>query len=191
MAQPNKKQVSVGGFKVTGSLFVGTEASKLPTDAIKALDESFKQLGYASDDGVTISEEKDTEEITAWGGDVVRSTVTKYMETCTLTPIETNEDVAELIYGAQNVEVKDEEGARVLIAKHTGATMPILPVVIETIAGENIVKRYVAPQSQLVERGDIALDGSSPDGRELTFNFYPDSNGVSLYEYTAFIKGGK
>ncbi len=185
----NKSNVTVGAPKVTGAIFIGkTTDTVVPTDATSPLSDQFLPLGYVSEDGVTLSEERDSEEMKAWGGDVVRTTVSKYMEKCTFTPIETNENVAKFLYGEENVEVKDEGGNKTIVIKHTDAELPMLPLVIETVAGKGIIKRYVAPAAQLVEKGDITLDGNSADGREATINCYKDKDGVTLYDYTTFVK---
>ncbi len=192
----DKTKVTVGSPKVTGAIFIGkTTATAIPTDAITPLGEEYLPLGYVSEDGVSLSEEKDTEELNAWGGDVVRTTVSKYLEKCTFTPIETNENVAKFLYGEENVEVKDESGNKTMLIKHTDAELPILPLVIETVAGKGIIKRYIAPSSQLIERGDITMDGNGSDGREATVSCYKDATGVSVYEYTTFLapagRGGR
>ena len=57
-------------------------------------------------------------------------------------------------------------------------------IVIETSPREGIVKRYCGT-FQLTSRGDIALDGTTFDMRELTFSSVPDSTGVHMYEYAS------
>ena len=47
------------------------------------------------------------------------------------------------------------------------------------------MRRYTGT-AQLTERGDVTLDGTQVDGRQLTFNMLADSNGVTMYEYVAF-----
>ncbi len=181
-----KENVTVGNPRVAGALFIGaTPDATLPTDATTALGSAFHPLGYASEDGVTLGEEGDKNEVKAWGGDVVRTDTTGYYEKATFTLIETNIEVARLVYGADNVVETEADGNKQVTIKHTGKQLPRLPLVIETVAGDGIIKRYVAPSAQLVERGDISLNGTDSDGRELTFNLYLDAEGVSIYEYNA------
>ena len=68
---PTAANVTVGKPKITGAIFRAPLGTTLPTDATTALDEAFKQLGYASEDGVTNSNSPETDQIKAWGGDIV------------------------------------------------------------------------------------------------------------------------
>ena len=61
-------------------------------------------------------------------------------------------------------------------------------IVIETTPREGIVKRF-CQKSQLTERGEVTMDGTQVDSRQLTFNNLADENGVTCYEYTAFTTG--
>jgi hypothetical protein len=107
----------------------------------------------------------------------------EYTEKISFTPIQCNADVAELTWGADWVEVETQTGA--IHAKHHAGTLEPVVVVIETTPRTNIVKRYCGT-FQLTERGEVTLDGSSVDGRSLTFNAIADANGVTMHEYTAF-----
>lgn len=184
--KPNAENVTIGAPVVTGALFAAaTKAAKLPVDATTPLGPEFLGLGFADESGVVISEEKSSEQKKAWGGKVVRNTVTEYSEKITVRLIETSETVAKEVYGVENVTVEGEQ--KTMCAKHTGVELPIKPFVIETIAAPGVVKRYVAPRAQLTERGDITLDGNDFDGRELGYTCLPDDDGVTMYEYTAWI----
>ena len=185
MATMNAEQVTVGSGKATGAIFVAPITTALPTDATTALS-GFTLLGFTSDAGVQISESTDTQSITAWEGRTeVYTTVTKYTEQVSFTPIQCNADVAKLTWGDDMVIV-GSNGA--LTAKHHGKTMEPVHVVIETAPREGIVKRY-CQKSQLTNRGEATLDGTQSDMRQLTFNNLADENGVTCYEYTAYTAG--
>ena len=185
MATMNAEQVTVGAAAATGAIFVAPTTTALPTDATTALS-GFSLLGFTSDAGVTISESSNSESIYAWEGRVeVYTTKTEYTEQISFTPIQCNQDVLELIWGSENVEV-DASGN--ILAKHHGRTMEPVHIVIETIPRDGIVKRF-CQKSQLTERGDQTMDGTQIDGRQLTFNNLADENGVTCYEYTAFVEG--
>jgi hypothetical protein len=51
-----------------GKIYVATLASEpeLPEDTTTALDAAFKELGYASDDGVTFTKSEEVEDINVW-----------------------------------------------------------------------------------------------------------------------------
>jgi hypothetical protein len=71
-----------------------------------------------------------------------------------------------------------------MTAKHNGATLEPVVLAIETVPAVGMVRRYVGTY-QLTERGEVTLDGTQVDGRQLTFNAIADANGVTTYEYTA------
>lgn len=64
-------KVTAGKPKVGGALFRAPAGTALPTDAVTALAEAYKCLGYVSEDGVTNSTSIDSDEVKAWGGDTV------------------------------------------------------------------------------------------------------------------------
>lgn len=173
--------VGVGKPKTTGAVFIAPAKTTLPTDASSQLDTKFKGLGYMSEDGLTVSEERDTEDLAAWGGDIVYTSQTSYKETIAFTPIEINPEVMKAMYGDSNVEVGDGK----LTVTHNAAELPELPLVIETVPNAKTVTRYVVPRAKLTEKGDLSLNGSDPMGRELTFTALPDENGNTMYEYHA------
>ena len=185
MATMNAEQVTVGSAAATGAIFVAPTTTALPTDATTALS-GFTLLGFTSDAGVQISESGNTQSIYAWEGRTeVYNTRTEYTEQISFTPIQCNQDVMELIWGSDMVSV---DGDGNLIAKHHGKTMDPVHIVIETVPRTGIVKRF-CQKAQLSERGEVTMDGTQIDGRQLTFNNLADEYGVTCYEYTAFTTG--
>ena len=182
MATMNAAQVTVGAAAATGAIFIAPKGTTLPTDATTALGNAFTLLGFTSDEGVQISEDSTTESIHAWEG---RATVynlrTEYTESISFTPIQCNADVAKLTWG-EDMVVAGSSGA--LTVKHHGGTLEPVVIAIETTPRENIVRRYVGT-FQLSERGEVTLDGTQVDGRQLTFNAIADADGVTMYEYSA------
>lgn len=185
MATMNASEVTVGSALATGAIWVAPQATALPTDASTKLATAYKLLGFTSDAGVTISESNSTNEVRAWEGrTVVYTTSTDYTETIAFTPIQCNADVAKLAWGDGNVTV---DGGKLAI-KHTAATLDPVALVIETVPRKGIVKRYCC-KAQLTARGDATLDGTQPDGRQLTFTVIADDNGTLMAEYVATTGG--
>lgn len=186
MATMNAAQVGIGAADVSGAVFVAPKGTTLPTDATSTLGGSFSLLGFTSDAGVTISETANKNDLRAWEGrTIVASPVTEYTENVSFTPIQCNADVAKLTWGADAVTV-GTGGA--LTVKHHGKTMEPVCIVIETTPRENIIKRYCMT-AQLTERGEHVMDGTQIEGRQHTFTAIADEDGVTMYEYTAFISG--
>ena len=82
---PTVNNVSAGKPKVAGAVYRAPLGTALPIDATTALASVFVDMGYISEDGVTNSNEREVEEIKAWGGDVVLSPQTGKTDTFTLT----------------------------------------------------------------------------------------------------------
>ena len=183
MATPSAANVGVGAAKVTGAIFVAPDGTALPTSAAASLASAYKCLGFTSDEGVTISEDSSNTAIRAWEGRAeVYNVKTEYTEKLSFTPIECSDDVAKVIWGADNVTVSGTS----LTVKHHGATMAPVAVVIETVPKPGFVARYCC-RAQLVERGESKLDGQTVSGRALTFNCLADANGVTMTEYVAAV----
>lgn len=171
--------VAVGKPKVGGAVFIAPIGSTLPTDASTPLDEAFECLGYISEDGVVVTEERDSETIPAWGGDTVATVQTSYTETFAFTPIEVNPAVAAAEYGDDNVEVT----AGKMTITHNSAELPEKVLVIETVPNSKTVDRFVVPRAKLTEKGDLTMTDSEPMGRECVFTALPDGSGNTAYEY--------
>ena len=186
MATMDASQVTIGSAKATGAIWVAPKGTTLPTDATTSLSGTYVLLGFTSDAGVTISESTSNQSIRAWEERTeVFNARTEYTESVSFMPIQCNADVAKLMWGSSHVTT-GANGA--LTIQHHGAEIDPVCIVIETTPRTGIVKRFTGT-FQLVTRGDQTMDGTQVDGRQLTFNAVPDSNGVTMYEYTAFTTG--
>ena len=68
----------------TGGVAAGPTDSTLPTDATTALPAGITALGLVGDEGVSLTRERSTDDIRAWGGQIVRTVQTEFSETATL-----------------------------------------------------------------------------------------------------------
>lgn len=176
-------KVSFGKPKATGAVYVAPYGTALPTMATQALNAAFKSMGYISDEGLVNSIETDTEQINAWGGDMVLSGQTTFMESFTVNLLETNAETLKTFYGSDNVVV---EGNGSITVKQTSAMLPNVSVVFELVLTGGRIKRIVVPIAQIVDRsGEITY----VDGEAITypavFVAYPDANGTTHIEYVA------
>lgn len=182
MGKPDTNKVAVLEGKVTGAIFVAPVSVPLPTDATTPLPSSYQCVGFTSDDGIVITEDSSTKSLRAWEGKTeVRNTKTEYTEQIKFTPVECNEEVAKLTWGADHVEVSENGN---LTIKHHGDSMEPVHTVIEAVPFAGAVARYCA-KTQLTERGDIAGNGEDYAGRELTMNCL-GVDGVTMTEHIAF-----
>lgn len=184
MANNDAKNVSVGKPQVGGAVFFAPAGTALPTDATTELAEAFVNAGYISEDGVTNEVETDSEEIMAWGGDLVLNPQTSRSEQYTMTFIEGNEVTYGVVYGKENVSVESTSGA--ITIKHNGKEREERVMVIETIHGDK-VKRQVIPRAKVSEVGEVAYKDDEAVGYETTIKALIDDAGNTVYEYIAKI----
>ena len=180
----NAQNVSFGKPKATGAVFVAPAGTTLPTNATTALSAAFKGLGYVSEDGLVNSVETDTENVNAWGGDLVLVGQTSFSETFTVNLLETNADALKVYYGEDNVTVS---GDSITITQNS-EQLPTVVVVFELVLTGGRVKRIVVPNAQIVDRsGEITYVDGEPIAYPAVFTAYPDSNGNTHTEYIAVV----
>lgn len=167
--------------KVGGGIYSAPLGTALPTDATTALNTAFKNLGYVSEDGVTNSDERSTDDIKAWGGDTVNTVQTEKKDTFKYTLIEAlNIDVLKEVYGDSNVSGTLATGITI---KSNSKELETHSIVIETVLTDNALKRIVLPNAKVTEVGEITYGDSDNVGYETTVTCYPDSDGNTHYEY--------
>lgn len=174
------KNVSFGKPKAAGAVFLAPAGTTVPTDGATALDAAFKNLGYVSEDGLVNSIETDTENVNAWGGDLVLVGQTNYMETFQVNLLETNIDALKAFYGAANVT----QTGQVITVRANSAQLPQMVAVFEVVMTGGRVKRIVVPNAQFVDRSaEITYVDGEAISYPLLLQAYPDSSGNSHSEY--------
>ena len=177
----NAENVSVGKPAVAGAVFVAPIGTALPTSVAASLNAAFKDLGYVSEDGVTNSNSVTTEQIKAWGGDVVSVPQTEKADTFQLTFIEaTNGDVLGVYFGGENVSGELATGITV---NANSKDLPERSYVIDTLLRAGAAKRIVIPRGKISELGDVVYKDSEVIGYQVTIAALPDSSGNTHYEY--------
>ena len=172
--------VAVGKPAITGAIWWAPLGTTLPTDATTALPNTYKCLGYVSEDGATNAFDVDTNEIKAWGGDTVVSTQTSKTITWNATLIEVlNVDVLKAVFGSGNVTGTLADGIT-LTVNNDEPEEGVL--VIDTIL-RGAVQRVVCPDAKATEIGDVTYSDDDVVGYDTTFTCMPDASGNSQYQY--------
>lgn len=172
--------VSVGKPRTNGAVFVAPAGTTLPTDASTALANTFKDLGFVSEDGVVNNNSVESDSIKAWGGQTVLTPATEFTDEFTLTLIESmNTDVLSTIYGSTNVTTGTSTINITVNAKERVAMV----FVIDMAMTGGAMKRIVIPSGQISEIGEITYKDDEPIGYEITISALPDSSGNNHYEY--------
>jgi hypothetical protein len=175
--------VSFGKPKATGAVYVAPLGTALPSNATTNLNAAFKSLGYVSEDGLVNSVESDTENVNAWGGDLVLVGQTTFSETFTVNLIETSEDALRTYYGDENVTV-DVDG-NITVVQNSGQ-LPAVSVVFEIVLTGGRIKRIVVPNAQIADRsGEITYVDGEAIAYPAVFTAYPDADGNTHTEYIA------
>ena len=178
---PNVANVTTGKPKLTGSVFRAPIGTTLPTTVNATLDEAFKELGYAADDGVTNTNSPSSETIKAWGGDVVLTPQTEKPDTWKLKLIESlSGDLKKTIYGSENVSGDLASG---LTVNAGSDEQEEASWVFDMIMRGGVAQRIVLPDAKITEIGDIVYKDDEPVGYEITLTAMPDSSGHTHYEY--------
>lgn len=177
--------VAVGKPNVNGAIYRAPLGAELPTDATTPLGSAFTALGYVSEDGATNSQDVDTTEIKAWGGDTVYTGANGKTVTWSFTLIEVlNVDVLKAVYGDDNVTGTIDSGITLTI-NNDEPDEGVL--VIDTVL-RGALKRIVIPDGKVTEVGDVTYTDDEVVGYETTVTCMPDRNGNMQYEYIANVE---
>lgn len=173
--------VSTGKPKIAGAVFRAPLGTTLPTDSTSTLAEGFKALGYVSEDGVTNANSMESDNVKAWGGNIVLTMQTDRPDTFKFTLLEAmNTEVLKAYYGDGHVTGTLAAGITV---KANVEDVGEASWVIDMVLRGNVAKRIVIPDGMVSETGDVVYVDNDPIGYELTITAMPDEQGNNHYEY--------
>lgn len=177
----NANNVTAGKPRVAGSIYRGATSLTMPTSADASLASGFKSLGYISEDGVKNNNSPETEDIKAWGGDIVLNTLTGKEDKFTFKLIEAvSTDVLSAVYGSANVSGTLNSGIHV---KANSTTNEAAAFVIDMVLKNNVLKRIVIPNATVSEVSEIVYADKEAVGYEITITAVPDASGDTHHEY--------
>ena len=156
---------------IGGAVFHAPLGTALPDSASATLNAAFKSLGYISSDGVKNATEITSEEIKAWGGDVVLTPETGKSDKFTMKFIEgTNVEVLKFVKNSDNVSGSLETGItlRENCKEHVEES-----IVIDMVLRNNSVKRIVIPKGKVTSVGELQYVDNVPVGYDTTISAAP------------------
>ena len=159
--------VSTGKPAGVGAIWRAPLGTTLPTAVDAVLDNAFNCLGYCSEDGFTQSTSISTENIKAWGGDVVDTPMTEKIETDQFKAIESlNVDVLKAAYGDDNVTGTAATGITV---RHNANDQKACVIVVDMFLRNGGKQRIVIPNAKLTSLGDVVYKDNEAIGYDMTF----------------------
>ena len=168
----------------TGPILSAPRGTPLPDGLDATIDAAFEDSGYISEDGLTLTPERSTEQVKDWSGSVVRELLTEFAAKLAWAHLETNEQSLKNYLGDDNVTVVDAtstEGKRIT-ALLRSTEMPRKPWLFKIKDGEARVL-IVVPDGQVSETGEVSFVKSGAITWPVTLATYPDANGVNVYVY--------
>lgn len=171
--------------RVAGVVYRAPKGTTLPTDATTALADTFKSLGYLSEDGFTNNYEISSEDIREMGGNIVLTVQTEVSDTFAFKLISALEvEVQKAVYGDSNVTgtLAGTNGMAVTVKGDEAAESVW---VFETIMRDGALKRIVIPDGKISAIGEIAYKRNEAVGYDITLTALLDSTaGFNHKEYT-------
>ena len=179
----NKKNTSLGKPMANGMVYVAPAGTALPTDATTALADTYKTVGFISEDGITNSIDTDTTTVTDAGGTTVINEISSYSETYQFAMMETQADALGVRFETANVKTDGDK----LTVDHKMPTGESRVYVFEILMTGNKVKRIVVPDGTVSEFGDTQYHAGDAIVYDVTIAANPSDliGGATSREYIA------
>ncbi|MEU4169438.1 hypothetical protein AB0F46_21505 [Streptomyces sp. NPDC026665] len=158
---------------LNGSIFMAPKGSSAPADLDSPWDAAWVDLGYMSDDGVSMEYSTDVESIGAWQSlSPVRRILTSVDMTLGFTAIELKARTITAYFPSSTIT---EVSGTVYRLDIPAAPAPAeFAFGLEWVDGD-IKNRLVIPRGEITDRGAISLGRSKAVGLEMTVSAYASS----------------
>lgn len=113
----DKTAVRVGGPKVGGYAFRAPIGTKRPTDATSPLDKGYVDLGYITDDGLSLKTDNGTDKIKDWNMDTIAVIQKQNEASLEVSFAQVSPEVCKALFGDAAVKTK---GNKVTSLSYTG-----------------------------------------------------------------------
>ena len=170
----------------TGAISAGPaiDADDIPAtiDDALTLIEDMESSGYVSEDGLSLSQEYNTNDIREWNGATVRTVLESFNGTLAWSAIQIDADSAKQAYGANNVAVTpadadNGEQLRIGIGTHLP---PVQSWGFRMKDGDARLVVFV-PRGQVTAIDSISFTATDPVAFANTLTCYDDGTGNSIY----------
>lgn len=186
----NKVRIGTPDQLTTGAILCAPLGTAVPTldsitPAAVKLDPAFKDAGYASSDGVTMTPDYSTNDITEWGGSMVRRVLETFTGEISFTLIQTDDMSFKMALGDEHVEAMDatnKHGNQV--SAKFGAHLPEAKAWVFKMKDGAARMLIVVPNGQVTSLDEVTFNSTDPVGWAVTVSCYPDADGESIYVLT-------
>lgn len=165
---------------VTGAVYMAPTGTALPTSIAGSLNAAFVDVGYLSEDGITLSNSVETTDLTAWqNAAVVRKIQTSHELSAAFSMLETNANSLELYFN----DYTAGPGGTDAVVQVTGTQGWRGCMVIDITDDATNDVRIVLPDAQVIEFADINVVNGDAMQYGVTLTCYPDGSDVKAYLY--------
>ena len=156
---PETIMLGTGTDAATGYFFHAPAGTALPEDPTAALPAIWKRVGYVTQDGITFSPDKSTEDLKDWANKPRRSTMTDHDETVQAPIMETTEETMKVIFGSENVTVTDSTNTagKKISVNLSPSSLPEPEAFLFLMKDGNNTAMLGCSKGQITELGDITM----------------------------------
>lgn len=185
----NTRQVYVGtpDQLTTGAVMHAPLGTPLPslddvTPSEVTIDEGFKDGGYVSSDGVSLTPDMSTSDINEWGGALVRRVLEAFNGEIGFTMIQSDAETFKMALGEGHVvsSAATADHGNQVMAKF-GAHLPDPESWIFKMKDGAARILICLPNAQVTGMDEVTFNATDPIGWALTLSCYPDESGTSIY----------
>jgi len=164
---------------VVGYAYALPLTATLPTSTSTALPATAADLGFVSEDGLTISTDRSTEMLKDWNLDDVRMLLTEHGSTVSFTLINWSLNALKAFFGDENVSDSGTE----IVVKINARDIKDRAWVWNLKDGDR-KRRVVVPRGAISSQGDITLVKGEQTPLEIELTPLVDDSGEKIYIYT-------
>lgn len=174
MAQ-NADNIQIVRPSAEGAAFRAPSTATLPASATATMT-GFTSLGWLSEDGISMSINKSTQDIKGFGGDIALTIQTEHSVEFKIKPLEFNNEVKKTIFGASNVDASGNITVN-------GDELETCKWVFDMRGRNSELIRICVPAGKVTELGELPFKTGEPVASELTIDCFPDASGNKAYIY--------
>ncbi len=180
-----KVMVGAPDQKTTGAILDAPVGSKLPASASEELDDAFVSSGYVSDDGLALTMDRSTNDISDWSKNTIRKLIESFDSTIKWSEMQMSYESLCHAFGADHVTktpATAEHGEQIKVS--IGADLPPARAWAFKMKDGKARILIVVPNGQVTSIDEIDFVANDAVKLPITLSCYPDASGNSIYIYT-------